>query len=61
MLNAVITISTKLTNAVLDQEGAVLLERRRADVIKSLKKELGPRHPVALLVEMTSKYHLENI
>jgi CHAD domain-containing protein len=47
---------TYLTRAILDREGAVLLEDQRIEALAMIKSELGDKHPVALMVEMTMKY-----
>lgn len=59
MLNALNLIIKKLTQAVFEEEGgAALLEDRKKEILLEIKKELGHNHPIAILVEMTSRYGL---
>ncbi|CAD8084487.1 unnamed protein product [Paramecium sonneborni] len=51
-INGLTQIIQKLTDAVLSQQS--LIEKQ--EIVNTMKQELGQKHPVALLVEVTSKF-----
>ncbi|CAD8077768.1 unnamed protein product [Paramecium primaurelia] len=51
-INGLTQIISKLTDAVLSQQS--LIEKQ--EIVNVMKQELGQKHPVALLVEVTSKF-----
>lgn len=53
MYNAVLVLHKKLSSLV--HNGGSLIEEQRKELIHSIKKEFGSKHPIALMVEMTSR------
>ncbi|TNV74937.1 hypothetical protein FGO68_gene15500 [Halteria grandinella] len=55
ILAALEDIHDRLVRAVISHEGSFLEESERLDIIKQIKKELGHKHPLALLLEVSAK------
>jgi hypothetical protein len=56
-LNALNLILPKIGQAVIDEENksSSFLETKKAEIVADIKRELGYNHPIAILVEMTTK------
>ncbi|CAD8143038.1 unnamed protein product [Paramecium octaurelia] len=56
ILAALEDIHDRLVKAVLSNTGSFLEEAEKQEMIKQVKKELGRTHPLALLLEFSSKF-----
>ncbi|CAD8136061.1 unnamed protein product [Paramecium octaurelia] len=56
ILAALEDIHDRLVKAVLSNTGSFLEESEKKEMIKQVKKELGRTHPLALLLEFSSKF-----
>ncbi|CAD8076874.1 unnamed protein product [Paramecium sonneborni] len=56
ILAALEEIHDRLVKAVLSNTGSFLEESEKKEMIKQVKKELGHKHPLALLLEFSSKF-----
>ncbi|CAK60412.1 unnamed protein product (macronuclear) [Paramecium tetraurelia] len=56
ILAALEDIHDRLVKAVLSNTGSFLEEAEKKEMIKQVKKELGRTHPLALLLEFSSKF-----
>ncbi|CAD8132380.1 unnamed protein product [Paramecium pentaurelia] len=56
ILAALEDIHDRLVKAVLSNTGSFLEENEKKEMIKQVKNELGRKHPLALLLEFSSKF-----
>ncbi|CAD8138868.1 unnamed protein product [Paramecium pentaurelia] len=56
ILTALEDIHDRLVKAVLSNTGSFLEESEKKEMIKQVKNELGRKHPLALLLEFSSKF-----
>ncbi|CAK78877.1 unnamed protein product (macronuclear) [Paramecium tetraurelia] len=56
ILGALEEIHDKLVKAVLSNSGSFLEETEKQEIIKQVKQELGHKHPLALLLDLSVKF-----
>ncbi|CAD8047186.1 unnamed protein product [Paramecium primaurelia] len=56
ILGALEEIHDRLVKAVLSNQGSFLEEREKQEIIKQVKQELGHKHPLVLLLDLSAKF-----
>jgi uncharacterized protein (DUF2384 family) len=59
LLNAIAELKVRVYNSVNSENGVWLQKAEKKDFVANLKKELGDRNPLALLVELTTSFDHE--